>query len=244
MITKNTARILAVTAVTISVSMSAFASGEKAAETIQAADAGVIDAGVAAKKFIDVQPDSEWKPLTFYSGDVNYYSIREEDGVKVIHAEYKDGLDTVILHRKLNKSGRYSRIEWKWHAVKFPEGGDENNAAKNDSVASVYVFFKSGVRKFVLKYVWSAAAAKGYNYRRPGSNYFDKMQLIVCESPPNKPGEWRTESIDIASDFRKYFYDGDPNAEVPPVAGIGILTDGDQTHSTVIADYTGFKLIE
>ena len=48
------------------------------------------------------------------------------------------------------------------------------------------------------------------------------------------------EEIDPDALFRAHFEGGSPDAEVPDLQGIGILTDGDQTHSVSAADYAGF----
>jgi len=55
--------------------------------------------------------------------------------------------------------------------------------------------------------------------------------------------QWRTVRIVPDDEFRNYFEDGDAHASVPPLVGIGILTDGDQTRSESIADYRDFVLV-
>ena len=53
-------------------------------------------------------------------------------------------------------------------------------------------------------------------------------------------GVWLEEEVDPAALFRQHFEGGNPRAEVPELQGIGILTDGDQTHSVSAADYADF----
>jgi hypothetical protein len=53
---------------------------------------------------------------------------------------------------------------------------------------------------------------------------------------------WQEEEIDPAALFREHFEGGNPAAEVPELQGVGILTDGDQMHTTSVADYAGFAL--
>ncbi|MFA6033511.1 MAG: DUF3047 domain-containing protein, partial [Myxococcota bacterium] len=137
-----------------------------------------------------------------------------------------------------------SALSWKWRVRKFPEGGNETIPGRMDSAASVYVYFKSGVREYVIKYVWSVSLDKGKTFETADSNYFKKMQLVVQEGVPAVAGQWRTEEVNLTSDFRRFFRDGKADGEVPPIAGIGILTDGDGTMKPSEADYAGFQLIE
>jgi hypothetical protein len=48
----------------------------------------------------------------------------------------------------------------------------------------------------------------------------------------------------LKSEFQHHFANGDPNADVPDLVGIGLMTDGDQTHSDSAADYADFVLVK
>jgi len=37
---------------------------------------------------------------------------------------------------------------------------------------------------------------------------------------------------------------GNPNADVPDLVGLGLMSDGDQTRSTSAADYATFQLVQ
>ena len=64
--------------------------------------------------------------------------------------------------------------------------------------------------------------------------------VVVDSGPPLDT--WHTVDIDLAAEFRKHFADGAADAEVPDFVGIGIMSDGDQTHSESSADYASFVL--
>ena len=68
------------------------------------------------------------------------------------------------------------------------------------------------------------------------------QDTVILESggPVN---EWRTEEIDPSAEFRAHFEKGNPNADVPDLVGLGIMSDGDQTNSISSADYEGFTLL-
>jgi hypothetical protein len=47
---------------------------------------------------------------------------------------------------------------------------------------------------------------------------------------------------DLRAEYRRHFEDGRPDVEVPDFAGVGIMSDGDQTRSDSAADYAGFSV--
>jgi hypothetical protein len=64
---------------------------------------------------------------------------------------------------------------------------------------------------------------------------------VVLESGAGT-GAWVSEDLDLPAEFRRHFASGDPNAEVPDLVGLALMTDGDQTHSESAADYADFVL--
>ncbi len=68
------------------------------------------------------------------------------------------------------------------------------------------------------------------------------QDTVILESD-GPLGIWKQEEVDPSAEFRAHFENGDPNADVPDLVGIGLMTDGDQTHSISAADYTGFALL-
>jgi len=208
---------------------------------------GSVDASLDASfegnpaRFVSLSPGPEWKILSIFSGKKSYYSIVEEEGEKIISARYDPKLDTVIFYRKLYQSKSYSVLKWKWRVHKFPINADELVPGRMDSAAAVYVYFQSGLRKYVIKYIWSTAYPRGKNWLTGDSNYFNKLQVSVKEGPPPVVDEWISEEANISEDFRRFFLKGKDD-EIPPVVGVGVLTDGDGTMSFVEADYAEFLL--
>ncbi|MBI5527376.1 MAG: DUF3047 domain-containing protein [Deltaproteobacteria bacterium] len=196
------------------------------------------------KKVVKLSPGPEWKIASMFSGKTNYYKVIEDGGKPVIRASYDPKLDTVIMYRKLKKPRVYSSMGWVWRVHKFPRDADETVEGRRDSAGAVYVYFKGTFREYVIKYVWSVALKKGAHFETADSNILKKMHLVVIEGPPPETGKWRTETVDLQADFRRYFLGGKADGEVPPVVGIGLLTDGDGTKSVVEADYAGFELRE
>jgi len=183
-----------------------------------------------------------FKVLENYSGPVSYYKIVEDPAQPFIRAVYRPPLETVTLGAEVPESFRQrpGRLRWKWRAQVLPKDGNECADGKGDSAAVVYVSWKRGLKWYTLKYVWSATGVKGRvcDQKR---NIFVAQDTVILESGP-PVGEWKEEEIDPTAEFRAHFEGGNPNADVPDLAGLGIMSDGDQTKSISAADYTGFEI--
>ena len=178
-----------------------------------------------------------------YSGGVSYYRVVEDPGEPFIRAIYRPPLETVTLGIEIPEQHRQGvkKVRWRWRAMVLPKNGDECKGGYGDSAAVIYVSWKRGLKWYSLKYVWSAVGKKGQvcDQKR---NLFVVQDTIIRETG-GPTGVWVNEEIDPAAEFRAHFENGDPNAEVPAFAGIGLMSDGDQTKSVSAADYTGFALL-
>jgi len=133
---------------------------------------------------------------------------------------------------------QYPVLSWRWRIAEVPAGSDERVAETNDSAAGVYVVFKGsfgGLVPRALKYVWSAREPRGAAFPSPG---YSTAQIVVLESGTEAAGQWRTETVNIAADYRRLF-----KAEPPAVQGIAVLTDADNTGTRAAADYDDFRLL-
>ncbi|HEU4535660.1 MAG TPA: DUF3047 domain-containing protein [Polyangiaceae bacterium] len=181
-----------------------------------------------------------WRVVTRDSGPVNYYRVVDDPAMPFLRAEYRAPLATTVLGFQLpdEQRTRARRLSWSWRAQTLPRGANECAKGAEDAAATVYATWKRGLRWYTLKYQWSSIGAKGSVCNRK-RNPLVAQQAVILESggPLN---EWRRESLDLDAEFRKHFAGGDPQAEVPPFVGVGILTDGDQTGTDSAADYAAF----
>jgi hypothetical protein len=184
-----------------------------------------------------------WQVLKRQSGPVDYYQAIGDPVLPFVRAQYHPPESTTVLGVEIPEGDRKSaqRLRWQWRAMTFPAGGDECALGKRDSAADVYATWKSGLKWYTLKYVWSSVGARGAvcDLRR---NPFLAQNTVILESG-GPTGIWRREDIDLRGDFRRYFADGDARAEVPDFVGVGIMTDGDDTKSESAADYADFVLV-
>jgi len=188
-------------------------------------------------------PVTMWRVVQRESGPLNYYTVYKDAVLPFIRGDYQPPLETVVLGVQVADSDRAKvrYLRWKWRAVTLPKGGNECVKGKGDSAAVIYVSWKRFLRWYALKYVWTTLSRKGAVCDRK-SNPFMAQDTVILEAggPLNT---WRDELIDLDAEFRKHFADGDPTADVPDFMGVGIMTDGDQTHSVSVGDYADFRLI-
>jgi hypothetical protein len=189
----------------------------------------------------------DFRVIDSESGPENYYEVFDEPNPResFIHAGYRPPMETMTMALRFPDRMHHGvkKIRWTWRAVAIPRGANDCVDGKGDSAAIVYVSFKNGLKWYTLKYVWAdAGATKGQSCAQK-DNLFVRQDAIVRESggPTNR---WITEEIDPTADFRKYFANNNPHADVPDLAGVAIMSDGDQTRSISSADYRDFTVIE
>lgn len=126
-------------------------------------------------------------------------------------------------------------LSWKWRVYTLPVGGCEDKKETNDSGAGVYVIFKGRFKlNKIVKYVWSTTLASGTVLASP---FNQNTKIIVLQSGNEHTGQWLTETVNVREDYQKVF-----NTDPPPVVGIAILSDADNTESRAVADYDDFMV--
>jgi hypothetical protein len=175
------------------------------------------------------------------SGPVNYYSVITAEQPAFIRSRYLPGYKTsVVGYQFADAEQRSTHLSWRWRALTLPRGGDECDSDKADSAAVVYVSWKRALRYYTLKYVWSAVGSRGAVCDKKRNPLLAQDTIIVESGSPLN--QWKSVDLDLRREFRKHFEDGDPDADVPDLFGIGLMSDGDQTHSASSADFAQFLL--
>jgi hypothetical protein len=186
---------------------------------------------------IDVR---DFQVLKRDSGPRNYYRVLTQPPDTFIRGVYSPPLQTVTLFAQvpdeLHSGARLFRFRWRAHVL--PRGGNECADGLGDAAANVYVTWKRGMRWYTVKLIWSTDAPVGAVCNIIRNPFVASDSVILHSGSPI--GVWHEEEIDPDALFRAHFEGGNPHAEVPELQGIGILTDGDQTHSVAAADYADF----
>lgn len=184
----------------------------------------------------------QWRVIERESGPTNYY-VQVHDGAgSYIRGYYRPGLETTVLGWQVPDNARAGAqtLRWRWRVEAFPKDADECASGKTDSAAVIYATWKRGLHWYTIKYVWSTVGGKG-NVCDKHRNPFSSQDTVILESG-GASDQWHSEEIDLKADFRRHFEDGRADADVPDFVGIGIMSDGDQTHSDSAADYGSFTI--
>ncbi|MBN1282978.1 MAG: DUF3047 domain-containing protein [Proteobacteria bacterium] len=173
-----------------------------------------------------------WRTWPMQRGDAaKVYRVVDEDGRKFIRAHDEwDLSEQIFLNFDWNVKAR-PRLSWQWRATRLPAGGDESRDAANDSACALYVVV-GRYKGHAIKYVWSTTLPAG----RVVSRRDGKLKVKVLDS--GGAGVWRSHTVDVLKDYRDLF---GSDLEKNP-SGIGILTDGNATHSPSACDYADFAI--
>lgn len=178
------------------------------------------------------------------------YALVEDDGRTVLRARADSSTAGIIRDLRVAPAV-LPRLTWRWKATRLPAKADLRTKAGDDYAARLYVTFdlqlaelpfgeRFGVRvarilygkdvpSAALCYVWATRAAVG---TVAPNAYTGRVQMIVVESGAAQLGRWRAYERDIAADYRLAF-----GAEPPPVSGVVVSTDTDNTGETAEAFY-------
>jgi len=193
-----------------------------------------------------------WTPLTFphIARHTSYALVRGADGGVVLRAE-ADASASGLMAKVDLPAHDGIRLGWRWKVERPIERGDVTRKAGDDYAARIYVAFRYTPERLSvferaryelirlwlgeypphagLNYVWDAHAPVGTVV--PNA-YERRVRMIVVESGSARLGRWLDYERDIAADYRAAF-----GEEPPPVAGVALMTDADDTGERALAYY-------
>lgn len=164
------------------------------------------------------------------------YTVQAEGGRRFLHAEAKGASQDIgvqIFRRFDWDIARWPKLSWQWRARELPvqKAGEGH---RDDNACGVYMVF-GGFGGKAIKYIWSSDLPVG----RETASIPGRFYGIVARSGQAGLGTWQSMTVNVAEDYQRLFkkpLDYKPD-------GIGILTDGDGTHSPSVCDYTDFELV-
>lgn len=192
-----------------------------------------------------------WEPLEFPKIDqLTQYQLVTENGTQVVKATTSGGASGLIARVTIQPSDSLI-LRWRWKVSNVFEQGNARKKSGDDYPARIYVafkfqpekagFFERAKRQAVevlfgeslpgnaLNYIWANTLPKGEFVANP---YTDKTVMIAVNSGTRNVGEWVTVERDIVADYRKAFGEAPP-----PIVGIAIMSDSDNTGETATAWY-------
>lgn len=197
----------------------------------------------------------EWMPVSF--GDVDamtrYKLVQHTiggDTTSVVRAVSDGG--AAGLGRELHLEPRqYPTLTWRWKVENILETGNARTKDGDDYPARIYVTFDYDPSNFgvldrakyetlqalgydqiptrALNYIWASQVKQGTVLPNP---FTDWVQMIAVESGSTKVGQWVLERRNIRADYRRAFGEAPP-----PINGIAIMTDTDNTGESATAYY-------
>jgi hypothetical protein len=176
---------------------------------------------------------SAWHPRKDRGREI--YRVQEEGGKRFLRAQATKEAIQAGLQTPEWDLAQYPVLAWSWRPRAFPPGADERKSNTNDSVLAVYMGVPhSRFGPKAVKYVWSAALPVG---TRTESNRGLTQVHVLRSGKPPVPGAWVEERVNVLADWKAAFHE----SQTPKVAGIGVLTDSDDTESTTAGDYANFR---
>jgi hypothetical protein len=183
---------------------------------------------------------------------VNTFSFVDDTGVTVLKVQSSDAAGTVALPFDVNPP-ETPLLQWRWKVSHALEHADFSKKMSDDHAVRVYVFFdvpletlsfgdrtKLRLARAVLGnevptaaicYVWDNRLSIGHI----GSSPFTyRVQKIVLRSGNAEAGTWRSETRNVAADYRAAFGHA-ATAPVPRIIGVAVGSDTDQTNDAVTA---------
>lgn len=208
--------------------------------------------------FSSMQPGTApagWKPLILGQVPRSAYSLVRDGDATVLKAE-ADASASGLAYRFDPPISPNRTLRWRWEALELPPNGDTRQRASDDAVARVYVTFavplsrQSAVQQMrdatfrafygeappyaTLLYIWDTRAPVGAIFANP---YTDRVRNIIIESGEKRAGGWLSVERNVATDYRRAF-----NEDSPPIRGVAVMTDSDNTKSRAAALYGDVSL--
>ena len=229
------------------------------ATSTAAAAQDLIDAG----RFSVLKPGAaippQWVPLTFRNIEtLTRYSLVSDGGGTVLKAESSKSASGLIRRfddRRIELKD-YPILKWRWKVGNLIKGADIATKEGDDYPARVYITFRydperagAGMRMQYglarslygeypphagINYVWDGRAPVGTML--PNA-YTARAMMFVVESGPRRVGEWVEMERNVYEDYKRAFKE-----EPPPVSGIAVMTDTDQTGEAATAWYGDIEL--
>lgn len=200
--------------------------------------------------------DDGWEPLEFPKIDRHTtYRLVEEDGTQVIEASTDNSASGLIARLDL-EPGESLMLKWRWKVSNVFDQGDARKKSGDDYPARIYVafefepekasWFERAKRKTVatvfgeelpgnaINYIWANRLPQGETVANP---YAEETKMIAVSSGNEQAVEWVTVERDLVADYRAAFGE-DP----PPIRGVAIMSDSDNTGESATAWYGDLEL--
>lgn len=194
---------------------------------------GLFVSGVpCAASELDVSDFDNWQERSF-SNHTEYNVTVTDEQTSVLTAETQGQASAFYRQGRIDLDATPC-LSWRWRIRETaPAGLDERSKTGDDFAARVYVVKRGGLafwRTKTINYVWSASQNVGQRW--PNAYAGDNAIMWSLDSGNSKAGTWVTHRRDIQQDWQQAF-----SESIDHLDGIAIMTDGDDSNSTLSAAY-------
>jgi hypothetical protein len=219
-----------------------------------AADASLTPFGAAGGA-----PQAPWKVVGLPSQTKPFtrFSVVEIDGKRAVKIEADLSYGNLI--HPVKDVAAPAQLSWQWRIEKPIEAAELREKRGEDTAVKVCVSFdlpmdnvpfadrqilriargrtSDSVPTATVCYVWDAKLPAGTTLDSP---FTRRIRYIVLESGTDRLNKWVAEKRDVGADFLKLF--SDESKTVPPIVGILVGADSDNTQSKSVSYVSGIAL--
>jgi hypothetical protein len=192
-----------------------------------------------------------WRPLTFQKVPRHTHYELVRDGEQVVVRARAEAAASGLIRDIHIDPREYPAIQWRWKVANLIERADITRKDGDDYPARIYVIFRNDkdrlslweqVRIFfyrllhgeeppsgAINYVWDGRSPQG---AIAPNAYTARVRMIVVENGATNLNRWMTVERNLLNDYRATFGD-----EAPPIVGVAIMTDTDNTGESATAWY-------
>jgi Protein of unknown function (DUF3047) len=194
------------------------------------------------------QPPAPWRVMGLPKQHKPFtqFSLVEVDGRRALRVEADNAYGNLVQTLSLSEVPRILR--WQWRVETLNTAADLRHKQTDDTTLKVCAFFDQPLKdiQFIERqllriararskiplpaatvcYVWDPALPPGTTLENA---YTSRVRYVVVTNSAPQEGQWRAEQRDIAEDFLRLF--GTETQQLPPLIGVGIGADSDNTHA-------------
>lgn len=200
---------------------------------------------------------ADWERITFDNGDIDErttYTMERKDGEIVVKAVSDGGASGLAREVDIDPE-EYPYVAWRWQVSNVLKDGDVRYQDGDDYPARIYLTFdydrsnlSFGQRMTLrgasllgyddlptrgLNYIWANRAEIGTPVENP---YTSLVMMKPVQSGDEHVGEWTHEKQNVLEDYIDAF-EPDEDEDIPPINGVAIMTDTDDTGEQATAYY-------
>ncbi len=185
------------------------------------------------------------------------FALVDIDGRRALRVQADESYGNLVHPLALAQPAVH--LAWQWRVDQLITDANLHEKNGDDTALKVCVFFDLPIERVpfferqllrlartqtpeplpgaTLCYVWDATLAEGTAI---DNAFTRRVRYLVLQTGPAQPHQWATERRDVAADFMQLF--GSESPQLPPIIGVGVGADADNTHGHSLGHVAGLVL--